>query len=59
MSLHTDYESDDVATKALTGVIRFGSMLAIAISWTANKSILWAIAHGVFSWGYVIYWALK
>ena len=38
--------------------IGFGSALAIAISWSANHSILWAIIHGVFSWLYVIYYAL-
>ncbi len=39
--------------------ISFGSALAIAISWSVNHSILWAILHGVFSWFYVIYYALK
>jgi hypothetical protein len=38
--------------------ITFGSALAIAISWSVNKSILWAIIHGVFSWFYVIYYGL-
>ena len=38
--------------------ITFGTALAIAISWSLNKSILWAILHGVFSWFYVIYFAL-
>jgi hypothetical protein len=38
--------------------IGFGSALAIAISWSANHSILWAIIHGIFSWLYVIYYAL-
>jgi hypothetical protein len=36
----------------------FGSALAMAISFTTNKSILWAILHGLFSWLYVIYFAL-
>lgn len=36
----------------------FGSALAIAISYTTNKSVLWAIIHGIFSWLYVIYFAL-
>ena len=36
----------------------FGSALAIAISWSEHKSLLWAIVHGVFSWFYVIYYAL-
>ena len=38
--------------------VGFGSALAIAISYTANHSILWAIIHGIFSWLYVIYFAL-
>ncbi len=38
--------------------ISFGTALAIAISWSANKSILWAIIHGIFSWLYVVYYAL-
>lgn len=38
--------------------ISFGSALAIAISWSANKSILWAILHGLLGWIYVIYHAL-
>jgi hypothetical protein len=31
----------------------FGSALAIAISYTTNHSILWAIIHGLLSWLYV------
>jgi hypothetical protein len=38
--------------------VTFGSALAIAISWTTNNSILWAILHGLFSWFYVVYFAL-
>jgi hypothetical protein len=44
-------------TFARTG-ITFGSALAIAISWSQNQSILWAILHGIFSWFYVIYFAI-
>ena len=39
--------------------VSFGSELAIAISWTANKSLLWAIVHGLLSWLYVVYYALR
>lgn len=35
-----------------------GAPLAMVISWSVNKSILWAMLHGVFSWFYVIYYAL-
>jgi hypothetical protein len=38
--------------------VSFGSALAIAISWSVNHSILWAIVHGILSWLYVIYFAL-
>ncbi|MBN2111766.1 hypothetical protein JW707_01575 [Candidatus Woesearchaeota archaeon] len=35
--------------------ISFGSALAMVLSYTQNKSILWAIIHGILSWVYVIY----
>lgn len=38
--------------------VGFGSALAIAISWSVHKSLLWAIIHGILSWLYVIYFAL-
>ena len=45
-------------TEVVRSGITFGSALAIAISWSVNKSLLWAILHGIFSWFYVIYYAL-
>ncbi len=38
--------------------VGFGSALAIAISYNANHSIIWAIIHGILGWLYVIYFAL-
>lgn len=38
--------------------IGFGTALAIAISWSVNHSILWAIIQGILSWVYVIYYAV-
>ncbi len=38
--------------------VSMGAALAIAISWSKNGSILWAILHGIFSWFYVIYYGL-
>jgi len=38
--------------------ITFGSVLAIAISWSINKSVLWAIIHGILSWIYVIWYVI-
>lgn len=38
--------------------LSMGSALAMIISWSINQSILWAIIHGIFSWLYVIYFAI-
>ncbi len=38
--------------------ISMGTALAIAISWSKNASVLWAIFHGILSWFYVIYHVL-
>lgn len=43
------------ATRAGIGL---GSALAVAISWSLHKSIVWATIHGFLSWIYVIYYAL-
>ncbi|MBA2707708.1 MAG: hypothetical protein H0U59_07895 [Gemmatimonadaceae bacterium] len=45
-------------TEVVKTGISFGSALAIAISWSVNKSIFWAIIHGILSWLYVIYFAI-
>ncbi len=45
-------------TDAAKAGIGFGTALAITISWSQNHSILWAILHGIFSWLYVIYFAV-
>ena len=39
--------------------ISFGSALAMIISYTAYKSIGWAIVDGVLSWIYVIYYIIR
>jgi hypothetical protein len=57
-SATSDTRSKHSATAAKAG-IGFGTALAIAISWSANKSILWAIIHGALSWIYVIYYAIR
>ena len=36
----------------------FGSALAIVVSYSESHSILWAILHGILSWGYVLYYSL-
>ncbi|WP_342433269.1 hypothetical protein [Neobacillus sp. FSL H8-0543] len=39
--------------------ISFGTCLAMIISYTAWKSIPWAIFHGLLSWVYVVYYWAK
>ena len=38
--------------------LSFGAALAMAVSFTLNKSIFWAIIHGILGWLYVLYAAL-
>lgn len=35
--------------------VGLGTIIAVVVSWTRNKSILWAIIHGLLGWLYVIY----
>lgn len=44
------------ASEATRAGISMGTALAMTISWSLNKSVLWAMIHGVFSWFYVIYY---
>ncbi len=37
--------------------VGLGAVIAVVASWDRNKSILWAILHGILSWIYVIYFA--
>ncbi len=38
--------------------VSMGSALAMTISWSLHKSIVWAIIHGLLSWLYVLYFAV-
>ena len=38
--------------------IGLGAAIAVVCSWQRNRSILWAILAGIFSWLYVFYFAL-
>ena len=40
-------------TTTSTG-ISLGSAIAVAISWSMYKSVLWAIIHGFLGWFYII-----
>lgn len=38
--------------------VGLGSVIAVVCSWERNRSILLAIIAGIFTWFYVIYFAL-
>ena len=48
----------DRSGSAAKAGIGLGSAIAVAVSWSINKSIVWAIIHGVLSWLYVLYFAV-
>lgn len=49
--------ANGTTTQVTKAGIGFGSALAITISWSLHKSLLWAIVHGFFGWFYVVYYA--
>lgn len=52
-------ENTEITTQTIyKSGIGLGSVIAVVTSWDRNKSILWAILHGIFGWFYVIYFAL-
>jgi hypothetical protein len=46
---------DQTVTQSGIGI---GSAIAAVLSWHRNKSIVFAIIHGILSWFYVIYFAI-
>jgi hypothetical protein len=52
-----DYIMSNTKT-TVTYTTSIGATLAVVLSYSINKSILWAILHGIFSWFYVIYFAI-
>ncbi|MEY4671841.1 MAG: hypothetical protein RLZZ415_1720 [Pseudomonadota bacterium] len=48
----------EVRNQATRAGIGLGSAIAVAVSWSLNKSLVWAVIHGLLGWIYVIYFAL-
>ncbi|MFA9201515.1 MAG: hypothetical protein ACEQR8_10095 [Cypionkella sp.] len=44
------------ANNAAQAGIGLGSAIAVAISWSLHKSVLWAAIQEFFGWFYVIYY---
>jgi len=53
-----NHSSTGAVKSSVKAGISFGTCLAMVISYTAWKSIFWAIVHGLLSWVYVIYYIL-
>jgi hypothetical protein len=51
-------EKSSKASEAARSGIGFGACLAMVISWSIHKSVLWAIIHGLFGWLYVLWYVL-
>ena len=45
----------DYGKHGASGGFLFGAALAMILSFSLSKSILWTIFHGILSWFYVIY----
>ena len=35
-----------------------GIAVAVSISWTTHKSVIWAIIHGMINWIYIMYYLI-
>ncbi len=51
-------ETSEVSRSVITNGIGLGTVVAAITSWERNRSVLWMIIHGIFSWFYVIYFVL-
>lgn len=50
--------TSEVQRSVITNGISLGTVIAAITSWTRNRSVLWMIIHGIFSWFYVLYFVL-
>ena len=57
--LYAESDNNDIKSKAIDGSIGLGSIIAVVASWSRNKSILWAIVHGLMGWIYVVYFVIS
>jgi hypothetical protein len=46
-------------TTVIHNGIGIGAVIAVVCSWQRNRSILWAILAAIFTWFYVVYFALS
>lgn len=52
-------ETSNTTVKTITqSGVGLGSIIAVVTSWDRNRSLGYAILHGIFSWFYVIFFAI-
>ena len=51
-----EYSGSSVKNTVVKNGIGLGSVIAIVISWENNKSVLFAIIHGILGWFYVVFY---
>jgi len=52
-------EAANTTVKTITqSGVGLGSIIAVVTSWDRNRSLGYAILHGIFSWFYVIFFAI-
>ena len=49
-------ETHETRNTVVQNGVGLGTIIAVVISWSQNKSILWVIIHGILGWFYVIYY---
>lgn len=52
---HQPYDDNYARPVYIAPGVGLGTIIAVVVSWSRNKSILWAIIHGILGWLYVIY----
>lgn len=58
MTTDGETKKGGVGRRLANGGITIGMVLAICISWSVNKSVAWAVVHGLLSWIYVVYYLI-
>ena len=58
LASYSQQNDNFITNESLKNGIEIGSVIAIVISWSRNKSILYAILHAFFGWAYVIYFII-
>lgn len=54
----TSADTQDISGKIISNGVGLGAVISVVTSWSRNRSVAWAIVHGILSWFYVIYFVI-